>query len=111
MGIGLRGKCPHGLKCWLYFPEDNCPFYRITVFSHYADENTPGPDKKLPTLCLVSSIHPLDCMALLCGAAACTAPQSTISIPSRSLQIHTRAMQPLKPVLQQSMTCSCCNAG
>ena len=49
----MRGRCPHGLKCWLYFPEDNCPFYRTTVFSHYADKNTPPPSKKLPTLCMV----------------------------------------------------------
>lgn len=28
VGFGIRGACPHGLKCWLYFPEDNCPFYR-----------------------------------------------------------------------------------
>jgi hypothetical protein len=28
VGFGIRGKCPHGAKCWLYFPEDNCPFYR-----------------------------------------------------------------------------------
>ena len=55
IGIGMRGQCPHGLKCWLYFPEDNCPFYRTTVFSHYADKNTPGPDVKLPTLCMVGS--------------------------------------------------------
>ena len=53
-GIGLRGQCPHGLKCWLYFPEDNCPFYRTTVFSHYAPKNCPSPDTKLPTVCLVS---------------------------------------------------------
>lgn len=26
-------------KCWLYFPEDNCPFYRVTVFSNYAKDN------------------------------------------------------------------------
>ncbi|KAK9796975.1 hypothetical protein WJX73_004167 [Symbiochloris irregularis] len=52
IGIGIRGQCPHGLKCWLYFPEDNCPFYRTTVFSHYADKNTPAPDAKLKTLCL-----------------------------------------------------------
>ena len=25
IGIGIRGNCPHGLKCWLYYPEDNCP--------------------------------------------------------------------------------------
>lgn len=28
IGLGLRGTSPHGLKCWLYFPEDDCPFYR-----------------------------------------------------------------------------------
>lgn len=28
IGVGVRGECPHGLKCWLYYPEDNCPFYR-----------------------------------------------------------------------------------
>ena len=50
----MRGQCPHGLKCWLYFPEDNCPFYRTTVFSHYADKNTPAPNVKLPTICMVS---------------------------------------------------------
>lgn len=39
---GIRGACPHGLKCWLYFPEDDCPFYRTTVFSHYAKKNCPA---------------------------------------------------------------------
>ena len=53
VGMGLRGDCPHGLKCWLYFPEANCPFYRTTVFSHYAPKNCPSPDTKLPSLCLV----------------------------------------------------------
>ncbi len=28
IGVGIRGNCPHGTKCWLYFPEDDCPFYR-----------------------------------------------------------------------------------
>ncbi len=28
IGIGIRGACPHGSKCWLYFPEDDCPYYR-----------------------------------------------------------------------------------
>lgn len=51
IGFGIRGDCPHGLKCWLYFPEDDCPFYRVTVFSHYAEENCPESHVKLPTLC------------------------------------------------------------
>lgn len=28
IGLGIRGKCPHGTKCWLYYPEDDCPYYR-----------------------------------------------------------------------------------
>ena len=42
IGIGLRGVNPHDTKCWLYFPEDDCPFYRGTVFSHYGDGNVPN---------------------------------------------------------------------
>ncbi len=51
VGVGIRGSCPLGLKCWLYFPEDDCPFYRATVFSNYSEKNCPGPGTELPTLC------------------------------------------------------------
>ena len=34
----------------LYFPEDNCPFYRATIFSNYSPNNQPPASKKLPTL-------------------------------------------------------------
>jgi protoporphyrinogen oxidase len=43
VGIGLKGAPPPHLKskCWIYFPEDNCPFYRATVFSNYSPNNVP----------------------------------------------------------------------
>lgn len=43
IGIGLKGKPKDELqsKCWMYFPEDNCPFYRVTVFSNYSPNNVP----------------------------------------------------------------------
>jgi protoporphyrinogen oxidase len=43
VGIGLRGKPPEHLKtkCWMYFPENDCPFYRVTVFSNYSPYNVP----------------------------------------------------------------------
>lgn len=46
VGIGLKGAMPDKLakKCWMYFPEDNCPFYRVTVFSHYSPNNVPEPE-------------------------------------------------------------------
>ena len=34
----------------LYFPEDNCNFYRATIFSNYSPYNQPQKDVKLPTL-------------------------------------------------------------
>ena len=43
------GENPHDQKCWMYYPEDDCPFYRCTVFSHYAEKNCPGKDTALPT--------------------------------------------------------------
>ena len=43
VGLGLKGHVPEHLatKCWIYFPEDNCPFYRTTVFSNYSPNNVP----------------------------------------------------------------------
>ena len=43
--LGLRGGPSPELsrKCWMYFPEDNCPFYRATVFSNYSPQNVPDP--------------------------------------------------------------------
>ncbi len=44
IGVGLRGEAPATLagKCWMYFPESNCPFYRVTHFSHYSPGNVPS---------------------------------------------------------------------
>ena len=43
IGIGLKGKPKADLstKCWMYFPESNCPFYRVTLFSKYSPNNVP----------------------------------------------------------------------
>ncbi len=42
VGIGIRQECPRKW-CWMYFPEGNCPFYRVTYFSNYSPNNVPGP--------------------------------------------------------------------
>jgi hypothetical protein len=38
----------------LYFPEDNCPFYRATIFSNYSPYNQPEDSVKLPTMYLAN---------------------------------------------------------
>ena len=60
IGVGIRGERPAriGDKCWLYFPEDNCPFYRATIFSNYSPNNQPPASKKLATLQLADGSQP-----------------------------------------------------
>jgi protoporphyrinogen oxidase len=55
-GLGLRGKPRDELatKCWMYFPEDNCPFYRVTVFSNYSPNNVPDITKNWSLMAEVS---------------------------------------------------------
>ncbi|KAL5113679.1 hypothetical protein ACEQ8H_008432 [Pleosporales sp. CAS-2024a] len=60
IGVGIRGERPEriGDKCWLYFPEDDCPFYRATIFSNYSPYNQPQPDVKLATQQLANGSKP-----------------------------------------------------
>ena len=64
IGIGLSGKPPESLqkKCWMYFPEENCPFYRVTVFSNYSPNNVPDINKQWSLMAEVSEspAKPLD---------------------------------------------------
>jgi len=64
VGLGLRGKPPEALrtKCWMYFPESNCPFYRVTVFSNYSPNNVPDINKYWSLMCETSEsqVKPVD---------------------------------------------------
>jgi hypothetical protein len=44
IGIGIKQPCP-STKSWMYFPEDNCPFYRVTYLSNYSPYMTPDNDQ------------------------------------------------------------------
>ncbi len=56
-GLGLAGRPPAELagKCWMYFPEERPPYYRVTVFSHYSPANVPDPDSTWSLMAEVSS--------------------------------------------------------
>jgi protoporphyrinogen oxidase len=43
VGVGLKGPAPAelGRKCWMYYPEDHNPYYRVTVFSNYSPAHVP----------------------------------------------------------------------
>jgi len=59
IGVGLSGKPPQTLKkkCWMYFPEKNCPFYRVTVFSNYSPNNVPDIEKHWSLMAEISESH------------------------------------------------------
>lgn len=42
VGVGVRQPAP-SKKCWMYFPESNAPFYRVTYLSNYSPEVVPDP--------------------------------------------------------------------
>ncbi len=46
-GLGVSG-VPADSRCWMYFPEADCPFYRVTNFHIYSPNNTPDPDGMRP---------------------------------------------------------------
>ncbi len=41
VGVGVADPCPSS-KCWVYFPEPDIPFYRVTFLSNYSPKVTPG---------------------------------------------------------------------
>lgn len=58
VGIGLKSRAEGAgtpdTKSWMYFPEDNCPFYRVTYLSNYSPFMTPDKDNYYSLLCEVS---------------------------------------------------------
>ena len=53
VGIGLKGQPPDYLanKSWIYFPDSDSPFYRVTILSNYADDMVPVAGKYWSLMC------------------------------------------------------------
>jgi protoporphyrinogen oxidase len=56
VGVGFEGEPPEALrtKCWMYFPEGDTPFYRVTVFSNYSRHNVARPGAQWSLMAEVS---------------------------------------------------------
>jgi protoporphyrinogen oxidase len=53
VGVGLGQPAP-SKKCWMYFPEDNSPFYRVTYLSNYSPEVVPDASRNYSLLAEIS---------------------------------------------------------
>jgi protoporphyrinogen oxidase len=54
VGVGIKRPCP-STKSWMYFPESNCPFYRVTYLSNYSPNMTPDRSRYYSLLCETSA--------------------------------------------------------
>ncbi|HEY6221940.1 MAG TPA: FAD-dependent oxidoreductase [Candidatus Eisenbacteria bacterium] len=61
VGVGIRQPSP-STKCWMYFPESNCPYYRVTYLSNYSPEVVPDASTHYSLLAEVShsALKPVD---------------------------------------------------
>jgi protoporphyrinogen oxidase len=53
VGVGINQPSPT-TKCWIYFPEDNCPFYRVTYLSNYSPDVVPDATRQYSLLAEIS---------------------------------------------------------
>jgi protoporphyrinogen oxidase len=53
-GVGLDGSREDS-RCWMYFPEGDSPFYRVTNFHNYSPNNTAKPGSQRALMCETSS--------------------------------------------------------
>ena len=62
IGLGIKGEAPEHLKtkCWMYFPQNDSPFYRATVFSNYSKFNAPDGHWSLMLEVSESTYKPVD---------------------------------------------------
>lgn len=61
VGVGIRQPSP-SRKCWMYFPEANCPYYRVTYLSNYSPDVVPDPETHYSMLAEIShsELKPVD---------------------------------------------------
>lgn len=53
-GVGVEGM-REDPTCWMYFPESDCPFYRVTNFHNYSPNNVAIPGRQMGFMSEVSS--------------------------------------------------------
>ncbi len=67
-GVGVDGMRDDP-ACWMYFPEDNAPFYRVTNFHNYSPNNAARPGASRALMCEISySAHKPETLSSLMDA-------------------------------------------
>lgn len=54
VGLDVASEAERNSRCWMYFPDSDSPFYRVTNFHNYSPNNTARPGKQLAFMCETS---------------------------------------------------------
>ena len=81
VGVGVNRPAPSS-KCWMYFPEDNTPYYRLTYLSNYSADVVPDRSRQHSLLAEISH--------------SAMKPEDRATIAERTVQgmLNTRMLEP-----------------
>ena len=51
VGLDIRDESERNSRCWMYYPESDSPFYRVTNFHNYSPNNVARPGEQLAFMC------------------------------------------------------------
>ncbi len=51
VGLDIKEAAERNSRCWMYYPESDSPFYRVTNFHNYSPNNVANPGKQLAFMC------------------------------------------------------------
>jgi len=51
VGLDIKEEAERNSRCWMYYPESNSPFYRVTNFHNYSPNNVAKPGQQLAFMC------------------------------------------------------------
>ncbi|MEF2232424.1 MAG: FAD-dependent oxidoreductase [Pseudodesulfovibrio sp.] len=54
VGLDIADEREKNGRCWMYFPESDSPFYRVTNFHNYSPNNAARPGEQLAYMCETS---------------------------------------------------------
>jgi UDP-galactopyranose mutase len=54
VGLDIKDETDFNSKCWMYYPESDSPFYRVTNFHNYSQNNVARPGEQIAFMCETS---------------------------------------------------------
>ncbi len=51
VGLDITAEAERNSRCWMYYPESDSPFYRVTNFHNYSPNNVARPGEQLSFMC------------------------------------------------------------